>query len=106
MDDKFDTDELQLSKEQIFQLISVIQKRWAKNKKNNAQYLVGLTAFKTGMYLTPDKTIKKIWHDLVLLTNEMIIYNQLQRMKNEIPNTQDMIKIFERKIESGELLND
>ena len=102
--DNFDPDKLLLSKEQLFRLISIVQKRWSKNKKANTQYLIGLTAFKAGMYLTPDGVIKKIWHDLVLLTNEMITYNQMQRMKNEIPNTEDMIKIFEKKIESGELL--
>lgn len=102
--DKFNPDELLLSKEQLFQLISIVQKRWSKNKRANAQYLIGLTAFKAGMYLTHDDIIKKIWHDLVLLTNEMISYNQMQRLKKEMPNTKDMIKIFERKIDSGELL--
>ena len=102
---EFDVDQLQLSKSQLVHLIDLVRKRWSKNRLSNAKYTMGLTAFKMGIQLTDDETIQKIWSDLVKLTNEMILYNNMMRLKKENPSTADMIKIFEQKIESGEILN-
>ena len=103
--DTFNPDELKLSKDQIIKLIQIIQNRWRKNRLKNAHYLIGIAGFKAGIRLTPDETLEKVWSDLVSLTNEMINYNQMQRMKDELPDTENMIKIFEQKIENGEILN-
>ena len=106
LSNQFNSDELQLTKSQLVHLINIVRKRWSKNKRANVKYTMGLTAFKMGIQLTDEETIKKIWGDLVKLTNAIIIYNDMMRLKNEQPSTEDMIKIFENKIESGEILDD
>ena len=80
-----------------------VRKRWLKNKRKNIRYIVALTALKTAVQITPDMVLQVIWGDLVRLTNEMISYNAMQRLKGEMPKTADIVKIAEEKIESGDL---
>ena len=103
MADTFDADQLRLSKDQIIGLMDSVRKRWLKNKRKNIRYIVALTALKTAVQITPDMVLQVIWGDLVRLTNEMISYNAMQRLKGEMPKTADMVKIAEEKIESGDL---
>ena len=99
----FDATELHISKEQIIQIMDAVNARWKKNRKANAKYIMGLTAFKLGLQFTPDEVVKVIWTDLVILTNEIIAYNEAQRLKGEFPKTADFIKLLERRIESGDM---
>lgn len=99
----FDPDELVLTKPQILLLLNAIKRRWKKNKRGNILHLAAITAFITSLHLLDDETLKTIWKDIINATNEMITLNQMNRMKGEIPKTQDMVDLVIKKIENGDL---
>jgi hypothetical protein len=102
----FDPDELQLEKKDIVRIIEAVQKRWRQSGFKNKIYLMGIAAFKQGILWTPDNVLKLVWHDMIQLTNKMIQYNAMQRMKGEMPKTESMLKIIEEEIESGNFVGE
>jgi len=102
--EKFDADELKLSKSDILRIIDAVQTRWRKNKKGNRLNLAAIAAFKVGINMTPDKQLTVIWSAMVKVTNKMIEYNSLKRLAGEMPKTEHMLKILEDEIESGEFV--
>lgn len=99
----FDPDELYLTKPQLIQIIEAIRNRWKKNKKSNWMFIQAITAFKVSLNLIPDDTISAIFKDILKATNELSTLNQMQRLKGEMPKTQDMVDLVEKKIERGDL---
>ena len=98
---EFDPDELQLEKKDIVRIIEAVQNRWRRNGWKNKLYLTGLAAFKQGILWVSDDIVKFVWHDMVLLTNKMIEYNERKRMCGEMPKTAEMLDILEDEIDSG-----
>ena len=101
-----DPDKFNLSKRQVVMIINAIGKRWTNGtsqKLKNAKYIVSLEAMKVAINLTPEDVIQEIWKDMLMGINELMRLNDMERMKQEFPNTQAMIDLVIRKLESGEL---
>lgn len=80
---KFNSDELQLSKKDILELMNAIETRWKKNKKSNAQFVIAMEAMKIGIRLTNQETISLIWGEIINGFNELLYENALAQAKGE-----------------------
>ncbi len=106
--EKLDPDKFNLSKKQVILIINAIGKRWSKSKvakMKNSKYIISLEAMKVAINLTPEDVIQEIWKDMLMGINELVRLNDLQRMKQEFPNTQAMIDIVIKKLEDGSLFD-
>ena len=97
-------DELVISKEDILRITKLVKNRWRKNTKSNWRFIAGMIAFEGGLHLTDEDTISKIWTDLIKVTNELVVYNNMKHLAGEFPDTKAMLDIVEKKINSGELI--
>lgn len=102
-DPPFDPDGLYLTKPQLVKLIEAIRNRWRKNKKGNFLLIQAITAFKVSLGLIDDRTIELIFKDIIKAANELAVMNQMERMKGEIPNTEQMVNLITKRIEDGDL---
>lgn len=100
-----DPNELQITKDDILRITKLVKNRWRKNKAKNYKFIVGMLGFEAGLRLTDEDTISKIWTDLIKVTNELIVYNNMKHLAGEYPDTRAMLDIIEGKINSGELLD-
>ena len=99
----FDPDELILTKDDIYKLLDLIEKRWMKNPKENFKYIGGLKLMKAGIVMTKEKTVRKIWSEIVMGFSVLLEENARQRMAGEFVSfgetfnkiKKDPSKIFE-----------
>ena len=94
-----------VTKEQVIHILDKIISRCKKNYKKNIQIISTLQGMKFGMSRVSDKEFKTTWSILVDFTNEMIIFNEVQKMKGEFPKSQEFIDIFCQKILDGYNIN-
>ena len=80
---KFDPDELKLTRKDILELMTGIEKRWKKNNKSNYQFIMSLEAMKIGIRLTSEQTVKDIWTEIVNGFNELLYENGMARARGE-----------------------
>ena len=103
-----DPDKFNLSKKQVVMIINAIGKRWSSStvqRLKNSKYIVSLEAMKVAIQLTPEDVIQEIWKDMLMGINELMRLNDMERMKQEFPNTQAMIDIVIKKLEDGTLFD-
>lgn len=65
MSTTYDPDELELSKNDVLDLIDAVLFFWNKNKKENWHYIIGLGTMRIGVKITPEGAVKKIWNTLL-----------------------------------------
>jgi hypothetical protein len=107
-EETLDPDKFNLSKAQVILIINAIGKRWTKSttaRLKNSKYIISLEAMKIAINLTPEEVIQEIWKDMLMGINELMRLNDMERMKQEFPNTQAMIDIVIKKLEDGTLFD-
>ena len=92
----YNPDELILSKQDIIDLLDAVNVYWNQNKKENAMYIGGLKLMKTGIRVTPEKAVKKIWNTFLKFILVVQYENAIQKAltnKETWANTLTKIKI-------------
>jgi len=80
---KFNPDELKLTKQDILDLMSSIEKRWKINNKSNYQFIMSMEAMKIGIRMTSQETVTKIWLEIVNGFNELLYENAMAKARGE-----------------------
>lgn len=104
----FDPDMLRLDKKMIYRVFDAIEKRWSRNttsKLKNAQIIASVAMAKGWVRITPQDTISDLWMDIINGVNELIMLNQMYRLRGEFPNTEKLVEMVCQKLESGQLFS-
>ena len=81
---RYNPDEFILSKQDVMDLIEAVIVYWRKNTKENAIYIAGLKTMKWGLYVTPEKAVKKIWNTFLAFIFRVQYENAMAHaMKNK-----------------------
>ena len=97
---KFDPDTLHVSKQDIFRVVDALIARWKKNRRANAVVIAGATAFKLGVRAIDDEKFQELWTEMINFSNELITYNELKRMRGDLPRTAEFVDLFLAKFEA------
>ncbi len=95
---KFDPDQLQLSKQDIFEMLDSISERFKKNKKGNYKFIISVEAMKIGIRMMDDQTLTQIWSEIINGFNELLYQNALnsnQTWSENLKIVKDKLKNFE-----------
>ncbi len=95
---KFNPDELQLSKADIFEMLDSISARFKKNKKGNMKFIISVEAMKIGIRMMDDQTLSQIWTEIINGFNELLYQNALNSNLSWSENlkvVKDKLKNFE-----------
>jgi len=98
MTTKFNPDELQLSKNDIFEMLDSISARFKKNKKGNYKFIISVEAMKIGIRMMDEQTLSQIWTEIINGFNELLYQNALNSKLSWSENlkiVKDKLKNFE-----------
>jgi len=95
---KFNPDELQLSKNDIFEMLDSISHRFKKNKKGNMKFIISVEAMKIGIRMMDDQTLSQIWTEIINGFNELLYQNAL----NSNLSWSENLKIVKDKLKNFE----
>jgi len=89
--------EIVIRKKDLFMILDAIGKQWKQNKLKNADYLLALNAMKLGMHMQSNRSIEKIFGDMVRAVNAL---QQLGAFKElaENENMDDRICFFRDRL--------
>ncbi len=95
---KFNPDELQLSKSDIFEMLDSISARFKKNKKGNYKFIISVESMKIGIRMMDEQTLSQIWTEIINGFNELLYQNALNSNLSWSENlkvVKDKLKNFE-----------
>lgn len=91
---RYNPDEFILSKQDVMDLVDAVILFWKKNPKENALYIAGLKTMKFALYVTPERSVKKIWNTLLHFIFRIQYENALAHaMKNKESWSQTLSKL-------------
>ena len=91
-----------IEKDDIYQVINAMIKRWSKNRLKNGVVIAGAHAFKLGIKSMDKDKFNELWLEMVGFTNDLLAFQEMKRLENEQPKTSEFVKIFCDKILSEE----
>jgi hypothetical protein len=83
--DDLNPDRLELTKQDVMEMLGAIIDRWKKNKKDNAIFIVLLEGFKASMSLMPKGFIKKMWSEILSFINLLLYRNGIRVAAKDNP---------------------
>ncbi len=100
---KFDPDQLQLSKQDIIEMLDSISDRFKKNSKGNIKFIISVEAMKMGIRMMDDQTLTQIWTEIINGFNELLYQNALnsnQTWSENLKAVKEKIKNFDKEYEA------
>ena len=88
----YNPDELVLSKQDVMDLLQAVENYWNQNKVENILYLSALKIIKTGVRVTPEKAVKKLWNTFLRFVKVVEYENGLKRALNNNESWADTMK--------------
>jgi len=95
---QFNPDELQLTKQDIIEMLDSISARFKKNKKGNIKFIISVEAMKIGIRMMDDQTLTQIWSEIINGFNELLYQNALnsdQTWSENLRLVKEKIKNFD-----------
>ena len=95
---KFNPDELQLTKQDIIEMLDSISERFKRNKKGNYKFIISVEAMKLGIKMMDNETLTQIWTEIINGFNELLYQNALngnQTWSENLKIVKDKLKNFE-----------
>jgi len=98
---QFNPDELQLTKQDIIEMLDSICSRFKKNKKANYKFIISVEAMKIGIRMMDDQTLTQIWSEIINGFNELLYQNAL----NSDQTWSENLRLVKEKIKRGGKFN-
>lgn len=95
---KFNPDELQLTKQDIIEMLDSISERFKRNKKGNYKFIISVEAMKLGIKMMDNETLTQIWTEIINGFNELLYQNALNGNQTWSEN----LKIVKEKLKNYE----
>jgi hypothetical protein len=97
---EFDPDRLVLSKKEILEFCDNVLEKWKKDSKVNSRNIVAMTAVRTSVFWTDDKSLKAIWGEIINWTFELMYKNAIAQAKEENSEWSPIFEKLEKKEKS------
>ena len=94
---EFDPDRLVLSKKEILEFCDNVLDKWKKESKTNSRNIVAMTAVRTSVFWTDDKSLKAIWGEILKWTFELMYKNAIAQAKEENSEWSPIFEKLENK---------
>jgi len=97
---EFDPDELVLSKNQILEFCDKVLTKWKGDPNQSQSNIVTMTAVRTSVYWTDEKSLKAIWNEILKWTFELMYKNAIAQAKEENLGWSPILEKLEKKEKS------
>ena len=97
--EKFNPERFVLTKQDVLDYMSLIQKRWEKNKVKNAIYISGLLGIRAMTMASPEGLIKKFWGEVLKLMWYLYQKNAFANDDNPNENFRKLVDLTKKKME-------
>ena len=94
---EFDPDRLVLSKKEILEFCDNVLDKWKKEPQTNSRNIVAMTAVRTSVFWTDDKSLKAIWGEILKWTFELMYKNAIAQAKEENSERSPIFEKLENK---------
>ena len=97
---EFDPDRLVLSKKEILEFCDKVLDKWKREPKVNSRNIVAMTAVRTSVFWTDDKSLQAIWGEILNWTFELMYKNAIAQAKEENSEWSPIFEKLENKDKS------
>ncbi|HSA76446.1 MAG TPA: hypothetical protein VLE02_02765 [Nitrosarchaeum sp.] len=98
--ERFDADELQLSKKYVIGILILIERRW-KSTGTDTKFIMGLKAFRIALKFTPEPIFKTFWKQVLEFLNMLMYENGKAQAKSRGESWVNVLELIPTKIEQG-----
>lgn len=98
--ERFDADELVLSRKYVIGVLVLVEKRWKANG-TSPKFLLGLKAFRFALKFTPEPIFQTFWKQMLEFINMLMYENGKAQGKSRGESWVDVLEQIPTKIEEG-----
>jgi len=86
-----------IRKQDLFMILDAIAEQWKKSRLRNADYLLAINCMKMGMHMQSDRSIEKIFGDMIKAVNALQQLGAFKELAQD-ENLDDRIEFFRDKL--------
>lgn len=98
--ERFDADELMLSRKYVIGVLVLVEKRW-KETGTSSKFIFGLKAFRIALKLTPEAIFQTFWKQMLEFINMLMYENAKSQAKSRGESWVNVLEQIPTKIQEG-----
>lgn len=101
-----DFDKMAITKDDILLIMNALLRRWKRNKRRNAKFIIALEGLRIGVLATPAKIVNQVWPNLVLVLMKVLELNGARLAAGDNSAMRVILANVIREIETGSFIQD